>query len=323
MADIPGSSGHEPAGGDAAGSALSRALDRGQFVVTAEIGPPRGASTAPVARKAAALRGWVTAANVTDNARATARLASWAGSLAALDAGVEPIMQVTGRDRNRIALQSDLLGAAALGIPNLLIMTGDHPRHGDHADATAVFDLDGAQILRVARAMRDEGVLMSGRELTPPPWFLLGAVANPAGPVGPAVAAFATKVEAGAQFTQTQYVFDVPAFAAWLDEARRGGLTDRCRVLAGVGPLLSHRALHSVSGLPGVHLPDEFARRLTAAGDDSPDRFRAAGIALAAEIIRELRQLPGLAGVHLFGPGTEAVLPDILTQAGLERAHAD
>jgi methylenetetrahydrofolate reductase (NADH) len=323
MADIPDGSGLRPAARDAAGSRLSRALDRGEFVVTAEIGPPRGASTAPVTRKAAALRPWVTAANVTDNARATARLASWAGSLAALEAGVEPIMQVTGRDRNRIALQSDLLGASALGIRNLLIMTGDHPRHGDHADATAVFDLDGTQLLRVARAMRDEGRLISGRELVPPPWFLLGAVSNPAGPVGPAVAALAAKVEAGAQFVQTQYVFDVPAFAGWLDEARRGGLLERCRVLAGVGPVLSARALHQLTGLPGVHIPDEFARRLTTAGDDSPERFRAAGIELCAELIAALRALPGLGGVHLFGPGAEAALPEILSQAGLERARAD
>ncbi len=159
--------------------AFRRRLAAGEFAVTAEIGPPRGADTAPVARKAALLRGWVDAVNITDNQSAAVRLSSLAGSLAALRAGVEPIMQLTCRDRNRIALQSELLSASALGVPNVLIMTGDHPRHGDHADAKPVFDLDSTQLLKVATAMRDQGRLMSGGELKPPPSWFLGAVENP------------------------------------------------------------------------------------------------------------------------------------------------
>src|SRR5271155_4728456 len=171
---------------DQVGSALPvsfrRRLANGEFAVTAEIGPPRGADTAPVARKAALLRGWVDAVNITDNQSAAVRLSSLAGSLAAMAAGVEPIMQLTCRDRNRIALQSDLLGASAMGIPNILVMTGDHPRFGDHPDAKPVFDLDSVQLLWAARAMRDEGRLLSGRKLSPPPAWFLGAVENPSAP---------------------------------------------------------------------------------------------------------------------------------------------
>ena len=191
-----------------------RRLAAGEFAVTAEIGPPRGADTAPVARKAELLRASVDAVNITDNQSAAVRLSSLAGSVAALGAGVEPIMQLTCRDRNRIALQSELLSASALGVPNVLVMTGDHPRHGDHADAKPVFDLDSTQLLKVAAAMRDQGRLMSGGELKPPPSWFLGAVENPPGLPGAGPAAveaadkatyrLAAKIEAGAQFVQTQ-----------------------------------------------------------------------------------------------------------------------
>jgi methylenetetrahydrofolate reductase (NADPH) len=311
MAGKPGGQGPD----QGAGGILQRTLAVGELAVTAEIGPPRGASIAPVTRKATALRDWVHAVNITDNASATARLSSWAGSLAVLGVGVEPIMQLTCRDRNRIALQSELLGASALGVPNMLLMTGDHPRHGDHPDATAVFDLDGAQLLRVARTMRDEGQLMSGRELLPPPSWLLGAVTDPSGPVDAAVARLAVKVEAGAQFVQTQYVFDVPAFAQWLDRAADLGLLEQCQILAGAGPVLSERALHHLAGVPGINIPPAVADRLLATG--SPEQFRAAGEQLCAEIIAELVVLPGVAGLHIMAPGGEDTIPGILAQAGL------
>jgi methylenetetrahydrofolate reductase (NADPH) len=306
MAGRPGGHGSGP-------GMLARVLAAGEFAVTAEVSPPRGASTEPVTRKAAALRDWVHAVNITDNAGATARMAGWAGCLAALDAGVEPIMQLTCRDRNRLALQSELLAAAALGIPNMLLMTGDDPRQGDHPQAKPVFDLDGTQLLGVARVMRDDGELMSGRKLMPRPSWLLGGVADPAADVG----RLAAKVEAGAQFVQTQYVFDVPAFARWVQAAGELGLLDRCRVLAGVGPVLSQRALHHLAGLPGVHIPAAYADRLLAAGDGSADRFRAAAEALCAETIAALTQVPGLGGVHVLAPGGEAAIPGILGQAGL------
>jgi methylenetetrahydrofolate reductase (NADPH) len=314
MAAIPDGqvSGPAPLGG-----LLGRALAAGELAVTAEISPPRGADTAPVTRTATLLRDWVHAVNITDNAGAAVRLAGWGACLAALAAGVEPIMQLTTRDRNRIALQSDLLAASAIGVPSVLIMTGDHPRQGDHPDAAPVFDLDGAQLLRVARTMRDEGRLMSGRTLDPPPSWLIGAVTDPSGPADAAAGRLAVKVEAGAQFVQTQYVFDVPPFASWLDRVGERGLLDRCRVLAGVGPVLSQGGLDHLSRLPGVHIPEAVTARLRAAGAAGPEQFRAAGEQLCAETIAALAQVPGVAGVHVFAPGGASSIPRILSQAGL------
>jgi methylenetetrahydrofolate reductase (NADPH) len=299
-----------------------RRLESGQFAVTAEIGPPRGAALAPVAQKAAALRGWVDAVNITDNQSAAVRLSSLAGSVAAASAGVEPIMQLTCRDRNRIALQSELLSAAALGVPNVLIMTGDHPRHGDHADATPVFDLDSFQLLRVATAMRDEGKLMSGGTLKPAPSWLLGAVENPPGQPEPdgaggldvAAGRLAAKADAGAQFVQTQFVFDVPVFAAWMRRLHDLGLTERCRILAGVGPVRSARALERLARIPGVFIPEHVSARLTAAG---PEHIRAEGEKLCSELIADLAEVPGLAGVHVMAIGAEHTIPGLLQQAGL------
>jgi methylenetetrahydrofolate reductase (NADPH) len=307
-------------------SALWRRLASGQFAVTAEIGPPRGADLSPVDEKAASLRGWVDAVNITDNQSAAVHLSSLAGSLAAARVGVEPIMQITCRDRNRIALQSELLSASALGVRNVVIMTGDHPRHGDHVDAKPVFDLDSAQLLRVARVMRDEGKLMSGRLLTPPPRWLLGAVENPpvpepqtadgsGGPADAAIRRLAAKIEAGAQFVQTQFVFDVPAFAAWMRQVSDLGLTQRCHILAGVGPVRSATALAHLARIPGVYVPQPVSRRLTAAG--SPEQFRAEGERLCSEIIGALAEVPGVAGVHVMAIGAERTVPGILQLAGL------
>jgi methylenetetrahydrofolate reductase (NADPH) len=316
-------------------SRFQRRLAAGEFAVTAEIGPPRGADTTPVARTAALLRGWVDAVNITDNQGAAVRLSSLAGSLAALQAGVEPIMQLTCRDRNRIALQSELLSASALGVPNVLIMSGDHPRHGDHADAKPVFDLDSTALLRVATTMRDQGRLMSGGELKPPPAWFLGAVENPPGPpkadprsVGheaaeatdKAVHRLAGKIEAGAQFIQTQFVFDVAAFAGWLAKVRDQGLDERCYILAGVGPVRSHRALAHLATLPGVVIPEAIADRLAAA---SADRIRAESEKLCSEIIAQLAELPGVAGVHVMAIGAETAIPAIVEQAGLPARRPD
>jgi methylenetetrahydrofolate reductase (NADPH) len=289
-------------------------LAAGQFAVTAEIGPPRGADLAPIRRQASALRGWVDAVNITDNQSAAVRLSALAGSLAAKDAGVEPIMQLTCRDRNRIALQSELLSAAALGVPNVLVMTGDHPRHGDHAEATPVFDLNSTQLLQVATKMRDHGTLMSGGELKPPPRWLLGAVENPSGPA--AVQRLAAKIDAGAQFVQTQFVFDVPAFEGWLNRVRDLGLHERCAILAGVGPVRSLRALHHLRGVPGVHIPGRLHDQLEQAG---PEHIRELGERICADTIAALAQAPGIAGVHVMAIGAHASIPAILERAGLPR----
>jgi len=315
MADKPDGG---PAGPDQhparAPGRLQRALAAAEFAVTAEIGPPRGADAEPVRRTAALLRDWVDAVNITDNQSASVRLASWAGSLAALSVGVPPIMQLTCRDRNRIALQSELISAAAMGIPNVLLMTGDHPRHGDHADARPVFDLNSTELISAARTMRDEGRLMSGRALEPAPSWLIGAVENPAGPPEASAARFAAKVAAGAQFVQTQFVFDVPAFAGWMARVRDLGLHERCSILAGVGPILSLRALSHLQGkVPGVHVPEPVADRLRAAG---ADRLAGEGERLCAETIGQLTQIPGVAGVHMMAVANERRIPSILRRAG-------
>ncbi len=300
---------------------LRRVLEGGGFAVTAEIGPPRGASIEPVRRKAALLAGWADAVNITDNQGASVRLASWAGSLAAMSAGVAPIMQLTCRDRNRIALQSELISAAAMGIPNVLLMTGDDPRRGDHPDAKPVFDLTSTELLRAATAMRDEGRLISRRAVDPPPNWFLGAVESTAGPPEASTGRLAAKVAAGAQFVQTQFVFDVPAFGAWLDQVRDLGLLERCHILAGAGPVMSMSALNHLQRLPGVHIPEQVADRLRAAGEDG---IAVAGTQLCAEIISGLRQLPGVAGVHVMAVARESAIPGILAQAGMTaRTDAD
>jgi methylenetetrahydrofolate reductase (NADPH) len=292
------------------------ALESGAFTVTAEVGPPRGADAQALVRKVTPLRDLVTAVNITDNQGATVRLASWAGSLAVMAAGVEPIMQLTCRDSNRIALQASLLGAASMGIPNILVMTGDHPRFGDHPGAKPVFDLDSVQLLLAARTMRDEGRLLSGRELKPPPRWFLGSVENPsAPPLDFRPVRLRKKITAGAQFVQTQYVFDVPLFTQFMAQVCDLGLHERCHILAGVGPICSLRALsHMQNGVPGVRIPDDIAARLRSVPEK---RTADEGVSICAEIISELRQVPGVAGVHVMAMANEHRIPVILEQAGI------
>ena len=309
-----------PANGQARPVLRSR-LESGETAVTAEVGPPRGSDPEAVRRKVAPLRGWVEAVNITDGQGAHVRMSNWAASLLALSAGVEPVMQVTCRDRNRIALQSDLLSASALGIPNVLLMTGDHPRFGDHPDAKPVFDLDSTQLVWTARTMRDEGRVLSGRKLDPPPRWLIGAVENPfAPPVLFRAARLGKKVAAGAEFVQTQFVFDVTVFTTWLAEVRDLGLLQRCRILAGVGPVRSLRALeHMRTGVPGLSIPDEVDRRLRGVPGDHVEQE---GLAMCAEIIQQVLQIPGVSGVHVMAPGFERGIPEILDRAGLRQRDA-
>jgi methylenetetrahydrofolate reductase (NADPH) len=298
---------------------LRERLDSGRFVVTAELSPPRGAGTGAMEQTAALLRDWVDAVNVTDNQGSNVRMASWAGSLALAAAGLEPIMQMTCRDRNRIALQSDLLGATALGIRNVLVMTGDHPSSGDHPTAKPVFDLNSFELLEALRAMRDDGLLLSGRRVDPRPDCFLGAVENPfSAPGSHPAQRLGQKVAAGAQFVQTQFVFDVPAFAGWMRQVGDLGLSGQCYVLAGVGLIRSRGALDFIADkLPGVDVPKDVYRRLHAAGDIAAESVR-----LAAETVRQLREIPGVAGVHLLATGLEQAIPDLLAGAGVaELSH--
>lgn len=298
------------------GSALEEAVRSDRFVVTAEVGPPRGADPAALSAAVRTLRGWVDAVNITDNQSAVVRLSSMAGSVLALAQGVEPVMQISARDRNRIAIQSDLLSAAALGIPNVLLITGDHPKFGDHPEAKPVFDVDSVQMLWVARTMRDHQRLHSGRLLDSPPRLFLGGVENPCAPPADFRARrLGKKVAAGAQFVQTQFVFDVACFERWMADVRDLGLHERIAVLAGVGPIGNPRALkHMRTKVPGLSIPDAVAERLSRV-DES--HFAEEGIRLCVETIQRLREIPGVAGVHLMAFGREHVIPEVIERAGI------
>ena len=293
-------------------------LAAGKFTITSELSPVRGASAEAMKERARLLLGWVDAVNLTDNQGAHVRMSSWASAIAAREVGIEPIMQMTCRDRNRIALQSDLLGAVSVGMTNLLFMTGDYPKFGDHPGAKPVFDLDSVTMLWTARTMRDEGRLLSGNELKPPPSGLfLGAVENPFAPPEEFRAARAAKkIAAGAQFIQTQYVFDVAVLQRWVAALRDEGLTERCHILAGVGVIRSLRALdYLASGkVPGVTVPDFVERRLRGV---PPDEVAAAGALLAAEVIAQVKEIPGVSGVHLLTAGYEKKVPELLALAGV------
>jgi methylenetetrahydrofolate reductase (NADPH) len=297
-------------------SHLQAVLQRGRFAVTAEIGPPRGANIAPVRRKARLLRDWVDAANVTDSQSAVVRLPSWAGCLVAMQEGVEPVMQLQCRDKNRIALQSDLLGAASLGIPNVLLLTGDHPRFGDHPEAKPVFDLDSIQLIWTARTMREQRKLLSGRALKPAPDWFIGAVENPfAPPLKWRAERLGKKIAAGAQFCQTQFIYDVGIFSEWMQRVRDLGLDEHCFILAGVGPIRSLRALeHMRREVPGMYVPDEVVRRLRGVPEE---RVAAEGLALCSEIITQVKAIGGVAGVHVMAFNWEDAIPEILERAGL------
>ena len=299
-------------------STLRDRLAAGEFTITAELSPPRGASAAAMLGRAELLRGWVDAVNITDNQGSHVRLSSWAGAAAVQQSGIiEPIMQMTCRDRNRIALQSDLLGAAALGIENLLFMSGDHPKFGDHPGAKPVFDMDSTQLTWTARTLRDEGRLLSGKELNPAPRFFLGAVENPfAPPVEYRALRAAKKIAAGAQFIQTQYVFDIGVFARWVTDLGELGVLDRCSVLAGVGVIRSARMLDFLASgkVPGVQVPEPVIRRLRGV---APEDVGAEGAKIAAEVIAAVRQIPGVAGVHLLTAGYEKQTPELLRLSGV------
>jgi methylenetetrahydrofolate reductase (NADH) len=296
---------------------LHQRLLQGDFAITAEVVPPRGATLTGIRRVAAHLHDWIDAANITDGQGAVARMSSWAGSLALMQSDVEPVMQFSCRDRNRIALQADLLGASALGIPNILCITGDHPKFGDHPEAKPVFDFDSVQLLWTARTLRQEKHMLSGQKLSVAPSWFIGAVENPsAAPQRFRAERLGKKVAAGAQFIQTQFVFDVPIIARWMQQVRDLGLDRRVYILCGVGPVRSLRALHFLQSLPGVVIPDHVVRRMRGVPED---QMRREALALCSETIQELREIDGIIGVHIIASGDDDFIPEVLTLAGVPR----
>ncbi|HLF76933.1 MAG TPA: methylenetetrahydrofolate reductase [Dehalococcoidia bacterium] len=292
---------------------LHRRLASGQFAVTAEIVPPRGATLSGIRRRARQLKDWIDAANITDGQSAVVRMASWAGCVGLMREGVEPVMQLSCRDRNRIALQADLMGASAIGINNVLCLTGDHPRFGDHPEAKSVFDMDSVQLAWLARTMRDKGEMLNGRELSVKPNWFIGCVENPfAPPLQFRAERVGKKIAAGAQFIQTQFCFDVPIFARWMAQVRDLGLDQRCSILAGVGPIRSPNALQFMQELPGVYIPDDLIKRLRGA-----ENMEAEAMAWCSETIQQLHEIPGVSGVHIIASGWDEFIPEVLTRAGI------
>ena len=293
--------------------ALASLLRSGEFVVTAELNPPKSAAAGVVRRRGEALKGVVDAVNITDSNRAVAAMAAIPAATIVRSAGLEPIVQMTGRDRNRIALQADVLGAAAIGIENFVFMSGDDPKEGNHPDAVYVKDLDGVGLVKMAVGMRDEARFLSGDEIKPAiPKMLIGATASPfTKPMEADLAKTFDKIAAGAEFLQTQPVFDLATFSRWLVEVRRAGSRD-VPILAGVLILRSLEQAERLGKVPGVALSVEVLDRLKKASD-----AEAEGIAIAVEMVKELKALPGVRGVHLYAIEWPEAVGRVVEAAGL------
>jgi len=297
-------------------SNLERVLEAGQFAVTGELGPPQSADPEVVRRKAKILREYVDAVNVTDGQTAMVRMPSWAACLIGKKEGLDPIVQMTCRDRNRIALQMDILGIAALGMNNVLCLTGDHQKFGNHPEAKGVFDFDSIQFVKVVKDMRDEKKFQCGEEMTVEPRLFIGAAANPfADPFEFRVVRLGKKVAAGADFIQTQIVYNVDRFAEWMRRLRDKGLHEKIRILAGVAPIKSvGAARYMKTRVPGMDVPDEIIERLRGVPKEQVSKE---GIKLCVDIINELRQIEGVAGIHLMAIEWEEAVPEIVEAAGL------
>jgi methylenetetrahydrofolate reductase (NADPH) len=295
------------------GGHLAALLARGEFAVTGEIVPPAGGSIAPTTEHAVELVGSIDAVNLTDNPTASAHMSPLAGVAAAAAAGIEPTVQLTVRDRNRLALTSDLLGAWALGARNVFCLSGDPLHVGDHPDAVVVGDLTVNDVIALAKRIRDDGTTLAGSELADPPRFLIGAADVPlAEPYEPAK--LESKLDAGADFVITQIVYDVPALAAWADAMRVRGLFERASVLIGVTPLRSVRqARYMDEKLPGVSVPPEMIAALDAAGEDAGS----AGLELAVPMVEAIRNIAGIAGIHVMAMGHDRTTRALIERAGL------
>jgi len=295
---------------------LEKTLGEGKFAVTAEIGPPRGANAEVIRQKAGLLKGCVDAVNVTDNQTAIVRMSSISACAHVVQMGMEPVMQMVTRDRNRIALQSDIMGAYSLGIRNMLCLSGDHQTFGSQPGAMNVFDIDSVHLIHTVKTMRDEGKDMSGYELNVAPRMFIGAAENPfADPFEYRVIRLAKKVAAGVDFIQTQCVYDLVRFKEWMKQARERGLTEKVYILAGVTPLKSARmAKYMASKVAGIMIPEQMIRRMEGAAKETA---AAEGIKICLETIQELREIPGLAGIHIMAIEWEEKVAEIVKDAGL------
>ncbi|MCK4718413.1 MAG: methylenetetrahydrofolate reductase [Thermoplasmata archaeon] len=297
------------------GSNLERVLVGGGFAFTSELGPPKGADPEKIRSKGVLLKDCSDAVNITDNQTAIARLSSIAAGKLLLDMDIEPVIQITCRDRNRLALQSDILGAASLGMKNVLCLTGDHQSFGNHPQARGVFDIDSIQLIRAFKMLRDEEVFMSGDKLrASPPKLFIGGVANPfTDPPGASLLRLEKKIDAGADFIQTQAIFNVHRFAEWMDEVRDRGLDRRTHILAGVSPVKSPRiAARMRDVIPGMDVPDGIVERMEGAQDPLEEGFQ-----ISLEIMKELKSIKGVHGMHVMAILWESIVQRLAEEAGM------
>jgi len=293
---------------------LERVLRRGEFAVTAELNPPDSANADDVYERVRVFEGWVDGVNATDGSGAHCHMSSVAICALLTRVGFSPVLQISCRDYNRIAIQGNVLGAAAMGVANILCLTGDGVQCGDHPEAKPVFDLDSISLLAIIRRMRDEGCFLSGRKLTTAPRVFLGAAENPfAPPHDFRVMRLAKKVAAGAQFVQTQYCFDLPLLQEFMVKARDMGLTEQCFILVGVGPLASAKTARWMrANVAGVHIPETVIERLAGAKDQ-----KAEGKRICIEMIQQLHDTPGVSGVHVMAYRQEQYVAEIVRESGV------
>lgn len=296
------------------GSNLEKVLEGGYFAVTAEVGPPKGAMSTVIKRKGELLKFYCDAMNVTDNQTAIVRMSSWSGCIILKDMGIDPVMQMVVRDRNRIAIQSDILGAVALGIRNILCLSGDHQKFGNHPTAKGVYDIDSIQLIQTVKTMRDERKFMCGEDLSGELPIYIGAVENPfADPFEYRVHRLAKKVKAGADFIQTQAVFDVKKFSKWMEMVRDYGLDKEVHILAGIIPIKSvGMARYMKDNVSGISVPDDIVIRMEEAKDAKEE-----GVKIALEIIDHLKEVEGIHGIHIMAVAWEDIVPVIVERAGL------
>lgn len=296
------------------GSNLERVLAEGHFAVTSEMGPPRGASGDFVRKTAEHLKACCDAMNVTDNQTAIVRMSSLASCAILSQLGIDPVMQMVTRDRNRLAMQSDILGAVALGIRNLLCLSGDHQKFGNHPTAKNVHDIDSIQLLQMVKTMRDEGLFMSGDKISGDVPMFIGAAANPfADPFEFRVLRLAKKAKAGADFIQTQAVFDVARFSKWMEMVRDHQLHEQVSILAGLIPMKSAgMARYMKKYVAGLMIPDDLVKRMEGAEDAKEE-----GVNITCELIEQIMDIPGVRGIHIMAVAWEEIVPEIVSRAQL------
>jgi 5,10-methylenetetrahydrofolate reductase len=296
------------------GSRLEQILESGTFAVTAEAAPPKASLPDVMRKKGELLKSSCDALNVTDNQAAVVHMSSLAGCVLLKETGAEPVLQMAVRDRNRLALQGDVLGAAMLGIRNVLCLAGDHQQRGNQPAAAGVYDIDSIHLIQMIKTMRDEHRVLSGEKIAGEVPLYIGAVANPfAQPMELHLLTLAKKIRAGADFIQTQAIFDLPNFMIWMDKVREQGLHERAHILAGVLPIKSvAMARRMASGIPGMRVPAELVERIEQAAD-----AKAEGIRICVEQIGQLRRVPGVHGIHIMAVAGEDAVPGIVKAAGL------